>query len=661
MVLTRGPLYFDLIATINNKLNASIQETNREFQNIYQGIQQFLRYSQSEMVRMETRMEKMERNINLLTWQNSIEYLDFQGEDYTYLDTPSKIVCLVRDFFDITKGNWNVSDLLLLKTAMTSIDLKPKDKVNYLTAMLEINDTPALQEKLLGGASIKAIEESSCLLSLSVLKKLMDLDDENFYIVDTVSDYLVDQGIQADRKDVRNNLVIRYLKTKEGVNIDTQVECYDLVLDLLYNINQGQEENILYLPGMETEMIDESAIKSSMEFTMKEAETLYQQGKIEEAKTKFKELANQDYGPAMKRLGDLCQATEDFVLANQWYEKAGEADYDWGWYCLGDAFMYGKGVTSDYEIAVQCFQNAYDLDGEAKEHAAGCLGLIYQKYENYDAANAYFAEVGEAGIPFGWKNLGDSYYNGTGVEQNYKKAREYYQKAIDLDESTKGELTKIIGDTYKSQKNLEQAYIYFQKAGEAGNGWGWYELGDAYFEGKGVEENYDKAREYLLKAYDLEGDSKNYAAGLLGIISLYQDEYEQAEKWLQKAEKAACDWAWIEVGEAYHIGNGVEIDYKKAQKCYQNAYNLGKKNKGEAADRIGIIYFDNKSYDNAYKWFKKSAEADFDFGWKHLGDAYYKGYGVGRDYEEAIECYEKGLRHYGKAYDLCKKMLDRLY
>ena len=257
----------------------------------------------------------------------------------------------------------------------------------------------------------------------------MDLDDENFYIVDTVSDYLVDQGIQADRKDVRNNLVIRYLKTKEGVNIDTQVECYDLVLDLLYNINQGQEENILYLPGMETEMIDESAIKSSMEFTMKEAETLYQQGKIEEAKTKFKELANQDYGPAMKRLGDLCQATEDFVLANQWYEKAGEADYDWGWDCLGDAFMYGKGVTSDYEIAVQCFQNAYDLDGEAKEHAAGCLGLIYQKYENYDAANAYFAEVGEAGIPFGWKNLGDSYYNGTGVEQNYKKAREYYQKA----------------------------------------------------------------------------------------------------------------------------------------------------------------------------------------------------------------------------------------
>ena len=122
---------FDLITAVNNKLNASIYDVNTEFNRIYMGLEKFLKHSRNEIVRLETRLARVEQNVQLLTWQNSIEYLEFDGEEYLDMDDTKKIVCLTRDFFDITKGNWTTSDLLLLKTAMATIGIQPRSKVNY--------------------------------------------------------------------------------------------------------------------------------------------------------------------------------------------------------------------------------------------------------------------------------------------------------------------------------------------------------------------------------------------------------------------------------------------------------------------------------------------------------------------------------------------------
>ncbi|MBM6834309.1 sel1 repeat family protein, partial [Megamonas hypermegale] len=106
---------FDLITAVNNKLNASIYDINTEFNRIYTGLEKFFKHSRNEIIRLETRLARVEQNVQLLTWQNSIEYLEFDGEEYLDMDDTKKIVCLTRDFFDITKGNWTTSDLLLLK------------------------------------------------------------------------------------------------------------------------------------------------------------------------------------------------------------------------------------------------------------------------------------------------------------------------------------------------------------------------------------------------------------------------------------------------------------------------------------------------------------------------------------------------------------------
>ena len=75
-----------------------------EINQIYAALIQFFKQSRSDMIRLENRVARLEQNVNLLNWQNSIEYQMLDGVEYVDLDDASKIVCMVRDFYDITGG-----------------------------------------------------------------------------------------------------------------------------------------------------------------------------------------------------------------------------------------------------------------------------------------------------------------------------------------------------------------------------------------------------------------------------------------------------------------------------------------------------------------------------------------------------------------------------
>lgn len=421
---------FDLITAVNNKLNASINSVNDEFKNIYLGLSKFLRYNRSELARIESRLAKVEQNVNLLTWQNSIEYQEFDGEEYSDMDNTKKMVCLVRDFYDITKGNWSTSDLLLLKTAMSTIGIQPKALINYYNVLSEISHSRHLWKKLLGNVDIRPIKNPSYLISMGTLEKLNALENRESYIVDTVIDIIDNDTKAISRDNVCDELTKNYLQKKANVDINIDVESYDLILDLLYNIKQAKDENLLLISANEQDKM------------ITKAEQLFLNCRFDESIKLLNVLAENDNTKAMYLLGEIY---------------------------YGVLPINGLGVYEDKDKAIDFYKKAYEANGESKGECANKIGLFYANKYNYQNANKWFERAGEAGNSWGWDNLAISYLCGKGFTIDTEKAKYYYEKACALEGEATSDAAYQLGLLYENDGKYNDAKKWYSISANAGN------------------------------------------------------------------------------------------------------------------------------------------------------------------------------------------------
>jgi TPR repeat protein len=108
-------------------------------------------------------------------------------------------------------------------------------------------------------------------------------------------------------------------------------------------------------------------------------------------------------------------------------------------------------------------------------------------------------------------NLGQLYENGFGVEQDYAKAREWYEKAAAKDNTS---AMFDLGWFYDSGEVVEQDYAkareWYEKAANKGDASAMGNLGGLYYTGHGVAQDYAKAREWFEKAAN-KGDATGTA------------------------------------------------------------------------------------------------------------------------------------------------------
>lgn len=691
---------FDLITAVNNKLNASINAVNDEFKNIYDGLNKFLKYNRNELARVEARLAKVEQNVNLLTWQNTIEYQEYDGEEYINMDATKKIVCLARDFYDITKGNWSTSDLLLLKTAMSTINIQPKDQVNYYDALREISRNPKLKAKLLGNKEIRPIEDPSYLISIGTIEKLDALENREAYLVDTVMDYANLQDGQVKREDVCDRLAYNYLWQRANVNLNIDVESYDMILDLLYNIKQANSDDLLVVSSENYDALlkaaeqlflqckmEEAAEKFSIladagnvramyfmgelyrwalpvakqdnklsdnwrqkgaesgdvlcllntaysdEISKEEKEAIIKEakpelialaesgdmfaqnelgsvynGKDDEEAIKWYSLAaSNGYFLAMNNLGNKFYERENYEEANKWYTAAAEVGSDWGFYYLANSYRYGKGVNEDKDKALEFYKKAYELKGGAAGKSANCIGFINEEKNNYGEVIKWFESAGLMGRDWGWYNLAYRYCNGQGVDEDRDKALEFYKKAYELGGEAAGDSACNIGWIYYNQGEYGEANTWYRKAGEAGCDWGWYCLGNDYYYGRGVEYDTAKGIEYWKKGYELNGPNAGKIAEEIGDKEfLYDPDFTKKEKWYELAGRAGNESAWLKIANYYSFKHTYEDD-AKAIEYYKKVYEKHGNGAAEAARSIGCIYSQSKYNEDPHKWYDLAA------------------------------------------------------
>lgn len=245
-------LSFDLLVAVNNKLNFHVKQINNEIENIYQGLNKFFKRYQSQMIQIEVRQDKVERNLNLLTWSSSIEYQMFNDLPYLELDPLSKTVCVARDFYEITKGEWSFSDLILIKSVLLQLSLTPGDTINLWDSILIVQDSDALRMKLLGNTEpvITDSVTGNGLIILESMYKLSRFRNEDKYQVSACNEILRAKNVNVSTGELVNALSRSYINTVNKINIDVGISYFNFVFELLFNLKEGAQfittrENLL--------------------------------------------------------------------------------------------------------------------------------------------------------------------------------------------------------------------------------------------------------------------------------------------------------------------------------------------------------------------------------------------------------------------------------
>lgn len=182
------------------------------------------------------------------------------------------------------------------------------------------------------------------------------------------------------------------------------------------------------------------------------------------------------------------------------------------------------------------------------------------------------AEEGNASAQ---RNLGDGYYEGTAVPQDFAEAAMWYRKAA------------------------EQGFGPAQQS-----------LGRLYRDGRGVPQDFAEALRWYLKAAACSpfGHEAKIELGLSYYhgIGVSQD-FAEGVKWFREAMPSIMGYAELYLGQAYANGRGVPQDYAEAVRLWRIAADSEDGTSGDAQYMLGHAYCwgDGVPRDHilAYMWY----------------------------------------------------------
>ncbi|CAB4411614.1 unnamed protein product [Rhizophagus irregularis] len=203
---------------------------------------------------------------------------------------------------------------------------------------------------------------------------------------------------------------------------------------------------------------------------------------------------------------------------------------------LGYYYNHGIGTKINKEMAFELYKIVAEKDHSIAQNN---LGDLYKNDEEFKKAFYWYNKAAEdSNNIIAQYNVGQCYELGIGVDKNYSKAFNYYQKSYDLD-------------------HLES---YFQ-------------LGYCYINGLGTKIKRKKGLELYNEAV---GKDKKF-----NILSYYENEdginndLDKVLYWYYKAAENDNKVALYKLGKIYETGKGVYKNITRANAFYKQAAELG--------------------------------------------------------------------------------------
>lgn len=450
----QGKLTFDAIMGVNVKLNSLSNQIDKEFNEIYSQINKMMTMAMSSLIRESQRIDKLERSMNVVHLESTIEYLEFGGTLYKDLSDNEKILCIISDFFLATKGNYSINDIMMLKPMMDKIGVNPNDKISMLSLYETLNSNDKIADKLfeaLDKAKLKELDDIYIPL-LGNLQKIESLKNEEKYIVDSVVEMS-----KSSEQDVQFSLLKSYANNNLNMDLEKENSYFDLsvaIINELSNIDnveiaETEEINIKKIPASAQnyydnaiELLGEEDFKGALFLLKKALENGMDNSEIYESLAK-----------ASLSLGEFDELPNYYKLAIE----RGNATYQ-NYYRFGISsfikLFVEKQKENNYEEVIKALEKAIELSDKSVYIYIN-LGVIYRMLEDYDKAVEYYDKAIKLE-----KDNALAYYNKaealdkSDCDKNRFLVEECLNKAIAFDESYEEGLKTTTGKFYKDLSNI---------------------------------------------------------------------------------------------------------------------------------------------------------------------------------------------------------------
>ena len=335
------------------------------------------------------------------------------------------------------------------------------------------------------------------------------------------------------------------------------------------------------------------------------------------------EKFSDDYQDKYYYLGQLYEREYDFEAAMENYEAGIEAGSSLALLGMGNLYLNGYGVETDYVKAKEYFDNALfsecaeanyyealiweeglvSTEGpdheKALEHLRKLLGPapMYIKVSDRDAFNP---EI----VARAFVLLGDIYRDGNaGPDMTDDDAVDCYRQAVSRCFAVHDTAYRHMGDLYYARGEFDNAVEYYEKSEECGGRASMKALGDMYYDGVYFDMDEKKAMEYYLKASDYSFDETGIASydgyhggvsdgtmlNRIGLYYFYDSEYENAAFFFsESAEKFENVNAMANAAMAYEN----LMDWQDAFIWYAKAIDAGHSDADKYRKRISMMVED---------------------------------------------------------------------
>ena len=156
------------------------------------------------------------------------------------------------------------------------------------------------------------------------------------------------------------------------------------------------------------------------------------------------------------------------------------------------------------------------------------------------------------------------------------------------------------------ERNDNEYIEELKSRAESGDGIADFELGQKYYHGEGVKQDYKEAFKCYMRSAEQGYDGAMCNLGLMYSRGYgVQQSYKEAAKWYGMAAEIDFPEALHNLGVLYCEGRGVPRDMDKAVELW---YRASEKGFDLSQLNLGIMYLSEGNTDEAVKWLKKASE-----------------------------------------------------